>query len=81
VANVNSGAKPNFGYTDWRLPILDELKTLINTTETPKGRVYWSCSPQGNYSSNTMVFSFLNGGVVNPAASSNALNVRLVRTS
>jgi hypothetical protein len=75
VANVNSDLKPN----DWRLPTIDELKTLINTTRAPKEGVYWSCSPQSNYSYNAMVVSFPKG-VVNNDARSYVHNVRLVRT-
>ncbi len=79
VVKVNSDLKQNLGYTDWRLPTIDELETLINTTGAPKKGVYWSCSPQSNDSYYAMVVNFPKG-VVNNDARSYFHNVRLVRT-
>jgi hypothetical protein len=30
IEGMNAGTYPNFGYTDWRLPTLDEFQTLID---------------------------------------------------
>jgi hypothetical protein len=41
IAGMNEGKYQNFGYADWRLPILDEFKTLIDYKRyTKKGHGY-----------------------------------------
>ena len=45
VTNINADPARNAGHADWRLPTLEELKTLIGTPEAPKNGWYWSSSP------------------------------------
>jgi hypothetical protein len=60
VAGMNSGAHPNYGYTDWRLPNIIELDSLYNAQQmigsTWLGTQGFGLA--GSYSSSTTVASY-----------------------
>lgn len=80
VEHVNSDPARNAGHADWRLPTLDELKTLIGSPEAPKNGWYWSSSPYVRNSGCAWVVYFSNGNVYY-SYRDDSDHVRLVRAS
>jgi hypothetical protein len=78
VATVNADPAQNLGHSDWRLPTIDELKTLMGTADAPKTDVYWSSSPYVGSSAGAWIVDFVNGDVSSYYRSYND-HVRLVR--
>lgn len=80
VTKVNGDPGLGLGHCDWRLPTIDELRTLIGTEQDPKKGWHWSSSPYvgGSFSAWGVYFYLGNAGI-------NARNfcsyVRLVRTN
>ncbi len=82
VAMVNADPAQNLGHSDWRLPTIDELKTLIRTADAPGKGWYWSSSPYVGYSYGAWDVSFVNGnGYVDLNYRYYIHHVRLVRAS
>ena len=80
---AGSGTK----YNDWRIPTLDELKTILDCTkpncldpafgETQASR-YWSSTPYAEFPDQSWTVNFFNGAV-NFRKNENALYARAVR--
>ena len=79
------------GYNDWRVPDVNELKTLIDKIKGKEGNYIdadvfpenngdwiWSSSPYASYSDHAWIVYFSNGGSYNDYKSY-VDNVRLVR--
>jgi|GEM_PF-1221132 Protein of unknown function (DUF1566). len=90
VDDANTAAQ--FGYTDWRLPNIKELQTLlkrdesgmlINGTAFPNTLVtspwYWSSTPSASGSSNAWIVNFSAGNTTAVDMSGTDYVVRLVR--
>jgi hypothetical protein len=80
VATVNADPAQNLGHSDWRLPTLDELQTLIGTDHAPTGGWFWSSSPYVGMSGHNWSVNFY-FGYADCSSRNYNLYVRLVRSS
>ena len=61
VAGLNADASRNLGYTDWRLPTFDELKSLVGTDAAPLNGWYWAHTACKGRMRNSWNVGFLRG--------------------
>lgn len=78
VAKVNADSALGMRRSDWRLPTIEELKSLIGTESEPKSGWFWSSTPFDDYCIRGVSFD---SGFVSVGYRINFLRVRLVRTS
>lgn len=61
VASLNADTARNQGHTDWRLPTIDELKSLVGTDAAPRNGWYWAHTECKGRSRNSWNVGFLRG--------------------
>lgn len=79
VAKVNADAQRNQGHRNWRLPTIEELKSLVGTEHAPATGFYWSCTPREQSFDIKEDLNFADGFVYG-GDRYNSEHVRLVRT-
>ena len=86
LAKINRGDSGK-NYRDWRIPTIDELKTIVDCTKTNcldpvfgEGQAsrYWSSTPYADFPDQAWTVNFFNGAV-NFRINKNALYARAVR--
>jgi len=92
VKGMNAGTYPNYGFTDWRLPNVNELESLINANETytatwlttqgftnVQARDYWSSTTYAYGTDGAWFFGMSGGDVYHDDKSSSSYYVWPVR--
>lgn len=82
VALVNGDPAMGLGHSDWRLPVIEELKSLITTDQAPRNGWYWASSPVAGFSALAWSTYFSDyRAAYGPTYRSDLQHVRLVRST
>ena len=76
LSEMNGGQRPNFGYSDWRLPAINEIETLVDTSlfypalpighpfTNVQNQLYWSSSTGRNVLDYVWIMDVASGAMI-----------------
>jgi hypothetical protein len=80
VTKVNADPALGAGFTDWRMPTKDELKSHFDSDAAPQSGVFWSSTQHVVSSSGVRYVGYQGGYVYKRTGSCYGYHARLVRT-